>query len=211
MAKKVTAIKVQKKNPERVNVYLDGEFAFGLARITAAWLKTGQELAEEKINELLARDEIEVAYQRALRYLSFRPRTKSEIEEKLKDLDYQTQVIETVIDRLLEKRYINDQQFAELWVENRSTFKPRSHRLLAWELRKKQVQPEIIEDVLSQAQSNEELARAAAEKYISRLAGKDFETFQKRLFGFLSRRGFSYGIVSETVREMWSRMQYEQE
>ena len=63
MTKKVTALKLQKRNKNRVNVYLDGEFAFGLARIVAAWLSTGQELTEEKIAELQAQDNVEVALQ----------------------------------------------------------------------------------------------------------------------------------------------------
>ena len=47
--KKITALEVQKKNPNRVNVHLDGDFAFGLARITAAGLKLGETLTDERI------------------------------------------------------------------------------------------------------------------------------------------------------------------
>ena len=64
LMKKITAIVVQKRSPNRVNIYLDGEFAFGLARIVAAWLRTGQELSEEKIEQLQAeeaRERVELA------------------------------------------------------------------------------------------------------------------------------------------------------
>ena len=54
--RKITAIEVQKRRPNRVNIHLDGEFAFGLARIVAAWLRVGQELSEEKIEELQAKN-----------------------------------------------------------------------------------------------------------------------------------------------------------
>ena len=57
----VTAIEVQQKNPQRVNIYLDDQFAFGLSRITAAWLKVGQGLSEEKIASLQAEDAREAA------------------------------------------------------------------------------------------------------------------------------------------------------
>ena len=70
--KKITAISVQKKTPNRVNIYLDGEFAFGVARITAAWLKTGDELSDERIAKLLADDARERAYQQAMLFLSYR-------------------------------------------------------------------------------------------------------------------------------------------
>ncbi|HOG79782.1 MAG TPA: hypothetical protein PK454_08510, partial [Anaerolineaceae bacterium] len=66
MDQKITALKVQKRNPNRVNVYLDGDFAFGLARVVAAWLQIGQILTPEKITSLQAQDTHEVAYQKAL-------------------------------------------------------------------------------------------------------------------------------------------------
>ncbi len=71
MVRKITALTHQKRNHRRVNVFLDGEFAFGLANIVAAWLKVGIDLSEEKITELLAADEREVLYQRALHLLSY--------------------------------------------------------------------------------------------------------------------------------------------
>ena len=49
MDQKITALKAQKRNPNRINVYLDGIFAFGLARVVAAWLQVGQTLSDEKI------------------------------------------------------------------------------------------------------------------------------------------------------------------
>jgi regulatory protein len=75
----ITAIEPQQKNPQRVNVYLDGEFAFGLASIVAVWLKPGQELSEEKAAQLKADDEREVAYQKALHFISYRPRSSAEV------------------------------------------------------------------------------------------------------------------------------------
>jgi len=69
----ITALTLQKRNRQRVSVFLDGEYSFGLARIVAAWLEVGQELSDEKIAQLRAEDEREVAYQRALRLIQYRP------------------------------------------------------------------------------------------------------------------------------------------
>ena len=69
MGRKVTALKAQKRNSQRINVYLDDEFAFGLSRYAATWLQIGQELSPEKIKELQDIDAQEVAYQRALNLL----------------------------------------------------------------------------------------------------------------------------------------------
>lgn len=203
MTQIITALKVQKKNANRVNVYLDGEFAFGLARITAAWLRKGQVLSNQEIDSLKSADEIEVAYQRALNYLSYKPRTGTEVKEKLLSLDFSVEAIECVYAKLVEKGYVNDHQFAELWVENRNTFRPRSRRMLSWELRNKKINEEIITSVLEETDPDEELARVAAEKYVHRLTNCDHDVFFRRLAGFLGRRGFSYSIASPIIHHLW--------
>jgi regulatory protein len=207
MAQKITALKVQKKNTARINIYLDDEFAFGLSRVTATWLSIGQELSQDDITKLKAEDEIEVAYQRALNYLSYRVRTVAEVQEKLSSLEYTKEVIKVVTTRLMEKGYLDDRQFAETWVENRSTFRPRSHRLLNWELRNKKVNQTIIDEIITNSEPDEALARAAAEKYIRRLRDLDRQAFFRRLGGFLGRRGFTYDVISTVVKECWAQVE----
>ena len=80
---RITAIEPQQKNPQRVNIYLDGEFAFGLAAIVATWLKVGQDIDETQAAKLKAEDEREVTYQKALHFLSFRPRSSAEVHQNL--------------------------------------------------------------------------------------------------------------------------------
>jgi regulatory protein len=209
MAKKITALKVQKKNPERLNIYLDGEFAFGLSRIVAAWLSIGQELDQSQVDSLLAKDEIEVAYQRALKFLSYKARSAHEVQQKLSQVGFSEEVINIVVDRLLTKEYLDDKKFAELWVENRSAFRPRSYRVLSWELKQKKISEDIIQDVLQNADAEINLAEAAAQKYLRRLENLDYETFQKKMSGFLARRGFSYSIVKQVVKKLWEEKTYE--
>ncbi|MAT43222.1 MAG: RecX family transcriptional regulator [Anaerolineaceae bacterium] len=209
MAKKITALKVQKKNPERLNIYLDGEFAFGLSRIVAAWLSIGQELDQSQIDSLLAKDEIEVAYQRALKFLSYKARSAHEVAQKLTKVGFSDEVTNIVIDRLLTKEYLNDKKFASLWVENRSAFRPRSYRVLSWELKQKKISEDIIQEVLAEADTELELAESAAQKYYRRLENLDYESFQKRLSGYLARRGFSYSIVKQVVKNLWEEKNYE--
>lgn len=203
MAGTISAIKIQKKNPNRVNIYIDGVFAFGLSKINAVWLKIGQNLDDQAINKLQAEDEVEVAYQRALKFLSFRIRSLSEIIKKLKKCDYSENVINNVCDRLIEKGYIDDQKFAETWVENRNTFRPRSRRLLRMELRHKKINEELIEEVLNETDSEESLARVAAEKYARKLSELEKEHYFRKLVAFLARRGFSYTIILPVVNANW--------
>ncbi len=119
MTRKVTALTPQVKNKERVNVYLDGKFAFGLAAIIAARLKVGQTLGDEEIARLRALDEIEEAYNKTLNYLSYRPRSRAELERYLKDKKVPDDARAQVLGRLDSAQLVNDSDFAQYWVENR--------------------------------------------------------------------------------------------
>lgn len=201
--KKITAISVQKKNPNRVNIYLDGEYAFGVARITAAWLKNGDELSDEKISKLLAEDAREWAYQQALLYLSYRARSEKEIRQNLRKHEMPEEVIEETIERLRKAGLANDNEFAQAWVENRSTFRPRSRRALAMELRQKGLDDETVHSAVSGV-DEEALAYEAAQKRLGRLKGLEWNEFRKKLSEFLARRGFPYSVIAPIVTRLWS-------
>jgi regulatory protein len=148
MMRKITAIEVQKRTPNRVNIHLDGEFAFGLARIVAAWLRVGQELSEEKIEQLQAEDARERALQQAMLFLSYRARSESEIRKNLRKHEIPETVVEQTLERLRQDGLANDSQFASAWVENRSTFRPRSRRMMAMELKQKGLDEEAIQSAI---------------------------------------------------------------
>ena len=209
MAGIITAIEPQKKHPDRVNIYLDGEFAFGLSNVVAVWLHSGQVLGDEKIASLQQEDEIEGAYQRALHFLSYRPRSVHEVRDRLGIAGFEPLVIDEVLLRLEKKGYIGDVQFAQQWIENRATFRPRSHRALRYELRQKGVNEEVIVDALASAPDEEGQARKAAAKYHTRLQGLDWKTFANRLGGYLGRLGFSYPVIKPVVLETWQKMHAE--
>ena len=200
---KITAIEPQKRDPDRVNVHLDGEYAFSLTRIVAAWLQVGQELAEDKIAALKTGDAQERAYQQALLFLSYRARSTSEIRQNLRKHDIPAEVIEQTIERLQAERLADDDQFAKAWVENRSTFRPRSRRALALELRQKGVSDEAVQSALTDV-DEEALAYEAARKRSRRLESLDWNDFRTKLSEFLARRGFSYSVVAPVVFRIWN-------
>jgi regulatory protein len=206
--KKITAITVQKNNPNRVNIHLDGEFAFGLARITAAWLKTGDELSDEKIAKLQDEDSRELAYQQAMLFLSYRARSEKEIRQNLKKHEYVKGVIEDTLERLRKAGLANDNEFARAWVENRNTFRPRSKKALAIELRQKGLDDEAIQASLS-AVDEDALAYETGLKRAARLKGLERSEFRKKLSEFLLRRGFSYSVAASIVSRIWSETRTE--
>lgn len=200
---KITALTLQKRNRQRVNVYLDGEFAFGLSRIVSAWLRVGQEISDEKIAQLQSDDAVEVAYQRALRLLNYRPRSESEIRTNLKKHRVDEGVIVDALERLRQDGFVDDVRFAKIWVENRCEMRPRGKRALVYELRQRGVDPEIIDNALVEI-DEEKLALAAAKKKAHKLSSLEWDDFRQKMFGFLARRGFTYEICVPAVAQVWA-------
>jgi regulatory protein len=207
MTQRVTAIEPQQKNPQRVNIYLDGEFALGLAAIVAAWLRVGQDLDEGQIAKMKAADEREVTYQKALHFLSYRPRSSAEVRQNLLKRGISESLIQETVERLEKAKLVNDEAFAQAWVENRNSFHPRGKPALRLELRRKGLSDEIVQSVLDRQVNEEVLAFEAARKYAQRLAGLAWSEFRQKLGGFLARRGFSYETLAPVVSEVWKEFQ----
>lgn len=186
-----------------MNVYLDGEFAFGLSRMTAAWLEVGKELDMDQIIELQSDDEVEVAYQKALNYLSYRPRSERELMDNLSKHNFSEDVTQKVIERLGRQGLVDDRAFAQTWVENRSDFKPRGRRALRMELHQKGIERDLIDSVLEDI-DEDTLAYEAAMKQIRKYRSLDWEDYRRKMIGFLARRGFNYGIANEVAKRVWS-------
>ena len=190
-----------------MNIFLDGEFAFGLARITAGWLKVGQELSDEKISVLQAKDANELTYQKALHFLSYRPRSSAEVRQNLVKRGTPQALVEETLVRLERAGLVNDRDFAQAWVENRNTFQPRSKSALRFELKRKGLSDEVVQTVLDEKVNDDALAFEAARKYASRLAGREWLDFRQKLSGFLARRGFAYTTITPIVSKVWKELQ----
>jgi regulatory protein len=208
--RKITALQVQKKNPNRINVHLDGEYAFGLARIVAAWLQVGQTLDEDKIAELQTEDARERAMKQAMLFLSYRARSEKEIRQNLSKHEIPDVVIEDTLERLRRNGFANDKQFASVWVENRNTFRPRGRRVLALELRQKGINETIIESAL-EGLDEEALAYEAGLKKARKLKVREWSEFRKKTSEFLARRGFSYSVIAPIVSRLWNEIHPEGE
>jgi regulatory protein len=201
----VTRLETQKKNPQRLNVYLDGEFAFGISRAAAPWLSEGDQLSQEKVQDLQRSDLLESAYQRALNFLSYRDRSEQEIRHNLTKKEIPADIIQEVLDKLRQSNLVDDRTFARSWIENRSQFKPRGRRALSVELMRKGISREIIEEELEGLEENQ-LALSCARKRAPRFQHLELEAFQKKMFSYLNRRGFSYQISREIVQEVWEEL-----
>jgi regulatory protein len=199
MEKTITALETQKKHPDRINVFLDGEFAFGLSRYVGAWLSTGQKIDENKIKSLTSADEKERALQSAIRFIGYKQRTEADVTNKLRTLKFSPDIIDTIMAELKEKKYIDDKEFAIQWIELRGESKPRGRNLLLFELRKKGIPSEVIEAAMENVPDESKMALILGKKYLKRFSSLSDLDFKKKIAGVLSRRAFPYSIVKESI------------
>ena len=258
----ITALSFQKRNPDRVSVFLDGKFAFGLAAIDAAQLRRGQVLSDEEIAHLQTLNMRSKAYDRAVEFLAVRPRSIWEVqqnlrryqpgrkrrratdkadtretEEALDELDeldefdeqeeeireaeteeeksaqnrrLPDEMIDWVIQKLTDQGYVDDQVFAQYWIEQRNEFKPLAPRALRYELRKKGISSGIIDALVTEQVDADQAAVDAARSRLYRWRHLNYDEFQHKMVGFLQRRGFSWSAVSAAVETIWQEIQTEQ-
>lgn len=190
------------RDPERVSIYLDGQFALGLSVLVAEerGLRVGQHLSAEQVASLRAADTIDKAVNKALAFLTIRPRSIREVRDRLKEKEVLPATIDAVIERLAGWGYIGDEGFARYWVENRGVNQPRGKRLLRQELWRKGVERETVEQVLDDATIDEYGdALALARKRLGQLRMLDEATQRRRLGSYLQRRGYDWPTTKRAL------------
>ncbi|HXV43842.1 MAG TPA: RecX family transcriptional regulator [Anaerolineae bacterium] len=205
MAGTITALNIQKKNKERVNVFIDDQFALAVTALVAVTLRKGQYLSDADIERLKDGDELDKAYNDAIRFLGYRPRSQSEIERYLHDKAYAAEVINHIVERLRNDQYLDDEAFARFWLENRERFRPRGRQALRFELKQKGLDHEVIETALADLDEDES-AWLAVENKLYRWKNLEEQPFKQKVMGFLSRRGFSYETASSIANRAWASL-----
>jgi regulatory protein len=199
---RIIGIESSGRNPNRVIVRLSSGRPLTLWADVAARVQVGQDLTPADIDRLGKADAAEESYHRALRFLSFRSRSETEIRQYLQKRGADSDTVDSVMGRLRRAQLADDSRFARGWVENRTTFRPRSRRALAWELRRKGVPAHEIESALVGV-DDDELALQAGLKYANRIRGQSWPDFRRKLHAYLARRGFSSTVVGAAVSRAW--------
>lgn len=205
MAGKITALQFQKRTDERINVFLDGQYAFPLAAVVAAALRPGQNLSDDDIARLTAADEAEQAYERAVNFLAYRPRSVAEVRRYLRKRSVPQEAIDGVIERLSAAGYLDDAGFAQFWVSDRERFNPRSSLALRQELRNKGVSNQTIDEALRSLDGGDSAYRAGSDR-ARRIGNLDEQAFRQKLGGYLLRRGFPHDVVWPVVGRLWREL-----
>jgi len=150
-------------------------------------------------------DEMARAYKACIKLLAPRARSKKEIKDHLARKKFKDEVIQKTLDQLTIENLINDQAFAEYFVENREKFRPRSKFALGYELRKKGIDEALITHALMDI-DEEKSAWAAVEPRIEAWKHHDSDAFRKKIINYLKNRGFNYEICVSTYKKVCSKI-----
>lgn len=200
---RITAIR-QGSRGKQIKVFLDGKYAFGLEAEIAAGegLRVGQELSDSQVENLLGSNSLQRCFDAAYRYLDYRPRSESEMRDRLHRRGFDRETIDKVLNRLKENGLVDDTAFAEFWKDNRQAFSPRSKRLMRLELAQKGIARDIAEQIVGTSDDADSAYRAALGK-ARILHETDYQGFRRRLGSYLRRRGFSYDVIDHTIERLW--------
>jgi len=197
----ITSIKPQ-NNGKRVNIYLDGEFGFGLDLETFVKhkLKVEQQLTEEEIEKVVKEGEFQKVYEKILHYASIRPRSEKEFSYWLKKHKVHESMYDELFNRLKRLELLDDKKFATWWVKQRLQFKSKSVRALKLELSQKGIKKELIAEALDEARIDEAMmAKRLIERKKYMWAKLDGYISRKKKSEFLARRGFSWDVIKKVL------------
>lgn len=209
----ITALRIQEHDNRRISVFIDDEFALGVSASTLVreGLYIGKTIDAATWERLQSTESADKAFTAALRYLEARPRSAAEVRERLRRKQFAAPAIEMAMMRLVDLNLIDDSAFSRFWVENRMACRPRGIQALRRELYQKGIDRSIIDATLADAHLTEDedrqalaLARAALRKYAN---SPDYASFQRRLGGYLQRRGFGFDTINRILETLWRELQ----
>lgn len=198
----VTSLKPQ-RDGKRVNVSLDGKFAFGidLDNLVRFGIKIEKEFSKEEIDKIIFEAEFQKTFGKILNFATLRPRSEKEVFDWLKRKKVTESIHERLFNRLNRLDLIDDEKFSRWWIEQRSAFKPRGKRALEAELRQKGIDKNIINSTLAESEIDESLsAKKLLIKNQYKWKKDDPKKQKEKAFAFLARKGFGYDTIKNVIQ-----------
>lgn len=211
----VTSVEPQRKRKDRLNIFLNGSYAFSLDTGTVLKnnIKKGRELSQKEIELLLRENETAKLINLSLNYLSYRPRSQKEITDYLakkiaqfENIKFnqakESELIGECISKLTKYKYIDDVEFAKWWAESREKSNPKGTRLIKLELLRKGIDRDIIDEILEKNLNQTELAVKAIQKKLKTWKNLPSAELKNKAYRYLASRGFDYDQINETVAQL---------
>jgi regulatory protein len=195
---KITSIKQQIKRADRYSVFVEGKYEFSLSEgaLLESKVASGQELTKEQLGEFKKLSADDKLYNQTLRYVAMRPRTEWEIEFYLERKSASPPLVESILNKLSNIGLIDDRKYAQAFINDRKLLRPASRRKITAELRKKRVADEIIQQVTSAEELDDQTAlRAMIERKRRQTKYQD----DTKLMQYLARQGFGYDDIKSAL------------
>jgi regulatory protein len=205
----ITRIEIQKGKKNRVSIFLDEAFAFGLDQdvLIQSGIATGDQLTEEQVLAVTALEERHSAKRKALRLLAVRSRSRKELLDKLQMAKFSAAAVAWAVAEMERLQLIDNVEFARSFSQNRMVTRPVGKIVLQHELKQKGLSPAEISQGLEKAYENlteTQVARSLAEKRKKNYRHLEEDKAKKRVADFLLRRGFNWDLVSE-ILDHWDQ------
>jgi len=198
----ITSIK-QQKNKNRVNVYLDDKFGFGidLDNFVLLHLKVDQELTDEEVVEIVKKAEFQKDWGKVLRFAMVRPRSEKEIKDYFKRKNFDALMHDNLVKKLKHLELLDDEKFAKWWIDQRVQFKNKSKRVIQMELRQKGIDKNIIDDAFGETVIDEgKMARELLEKKAYKWKKLEPRLARQKMSQYLAGKGFSWDVITNLCK-----------
>lgn len=198
----ITSIK-QQKAKNRVNVYLDGKFGFGidLDNFVLLHLKVNQELTQKEVEEVVKKAEFQKTLDKLLKFAMVRPRSEKEITDYFRRKKVHESLWESLLAKLKHFELLDDKKFAKWWVDQRQSFRPKSERILKIELTQKGIVREIIDGVLGETEIDEvKMAKDLLERKSYKWKSLEPRIAKQKMAQYLTGKGFGWEIISQVAK-----------
>lgn len=196
---KISSIKQQLKQTGRYSIFVEGDYAFSLSEtaLLDSKLVRGQELTAQQVAEFKKLSTDDKLYNRALRYVALRPRSRWELQFYLERKQAPPPLIESILNKLSNSGLLDDAKLAQAFVNDRRLLRPTSRRKITAELRKKRVADEFIEQALGEDTTAEQ---SALQHIIERKRQQTKYQDDLKLMQYLARQGFSYDDIKSALQ-----------
>lgn len=210
---KITKIEIQKRNKERVNLFLDGEYAFSISieLVYKDDLKTNDEIDSEKLKTVAEHDSLIRCKESALRSIERSYKTEKEVRDKLKLKGYEDNAIDKSIEFLKEYNFVNDNNYTKAFISYK--LKSEGSQKIKYSLIKKGISKEILEEELSNLNKENERNTAinVAKKKLAAIKKKENDNYKisGKLYRYLISKGYEYDVTKDVIKEIMSLDDFE--
>ena len=204
----ITKIEIQKKNKERVNLFLDNEYAFSISTelVYKEGLRVNLNVDIEKLKDLAEKEEMLRCNNSAIRIIERNYKTEKEVRNKLIEKGYNENAINNAIDFLQKYNFLNDNTYTKMYVKDK--LNSQGSNKIKYTLMKKGISKEMIEEELQNIDRDDEkkVAMELAQKKLSSIKKSENDKYKisGKLYRFLTSKGYNYDIVKETVKDVMS-------